>query len=109
MQGVLAPVLTPFDSQLDPDPGRFVRFCRKLLEDGCAGLVPFGTTGEANSLSVEERERLLDALLEGGVPAEKLLPGTGCAALPGTVRLSRKAARAGGAGGLVMALFYSHS
>ena len=106
MQGVLAPVLTPFDSQLDPDPGRFVRFCRKLLEDGCAGLVPFGTTGEANSLSVEERERLLDALLEGGVPAEKLLPGTGCAALPDTVRLSKKAARAGCAGVLVLPPFY---
>ena len=106
MQGVLAPVLTPFDSQLDPDPGRFVRFCRKLLKDGCAGLVPFGTTGEANSLSVEERERLLDALLEGGVPAEKLLPGTGCTALPDTVRLSKKAARAGCAGVLVLPPFY---
>ena len=102
MQGVLAPVLTPFDSQLNPDPGRFVSFCRKLLDDGCTGLVPFGTTGEANSLSVEERERLLDALLEGGVPAEKLLPGTGCAALPDTVRLSRRAARAGCAGVLVL-------
>jgi 4-hydroxy-tetrahydrodipicolinate synthase len=106
MQGVLAPVLTPFDSQLNPDPGRFVSFCRKLLDDGCNGLVPFGTTGEANSLSVEERERLLDALLEGGVPAEKLLPGTGCTALPDTVRLSKKAARAGCAGVLVLPPFY---
>ena len=106
MQGVLAPVLTPFDSQLNPDPARFVRFCRQLLEDGCAALVPFGTTGEANSLSVEERERLLDALLEGGVPAERLLPGTGCAALPDTVRLSKKAARAGCAGVLVLPPFY---
>ena len=106
MQGILAPVLTPFDSQLNPDPGRFVSFCRKLLDDGCAGLVPFGTTGEANSLSVEERERLLDALLEGGVPAEKLIPGTGCAALPDTVRLSKKAARAGCAGVLVLPPFY---
>ena len=106
MQGVLAPVLTPFDSQLNPDPGRFVSFCRKLLDDGCAGLVPFGTTSEAHSLSVEERERLLDALLEGGVPAEKLIPGTGCAALPDTVRLSKKAARAGCAGVLVLPPFY---
>jgi 4-hydroxy-tetrahydrodipicolinate synthase len=106
MQGVLAPVLTPFDSRLNPDPGRFVTFCRKLLDDGCTGLVPFGTTGEANSLSVEERERLLDALLEGGVPAEKLIPGTGCAALPDTVRLSKKAARAGCAGVLVLPPFY---
>ena len=44
MQGILAPVLTPFDSQLNPDPGRFVSFCRKLLDDGCTGLVPFGAS-----------------------------------------------------------------
>lgn len=106
MQGVLAPVLTPFDRDLDPDPARFVRFCRTLLDEGCSALVPFGTTSEANSLSVDERERLLDALLEGGVPADKLIPGTGCAALPDTVRLSRKAARAGCAGALVLPPFY---
>jgi len=40
------------------------------------------------------------------VPAEKLIPGTGCAALPDTVRLSKKAARAGCAGVLVLPPFY---
>jgi 4-hydroxy-tetrahydrodipicolinate synthase len=106
MQGVLAPVLTPFDRDLDPDPARFVRFCRMLLDEGCTGLAPFGTTSEANSLSVDERERLLDALLEAGVPPQNLIPGTGCAALPDTVRLSRKAARAGCAGVLMLPPFY---
>jgi 4-hydroxy-tetrahydrodipicolinate synthase len=106
MQGVLAPVLTPFDRDLNPDPARFARFCRKLLDEGCSALVPFGTTSEANSLSMDERERLLDALLDAGVPAEKLVPGTGCAALPDTVRLSKKAARAGCAGALLLPPFY---
>src|SRR5437764_4382416 len=106
MQGVLAPVLTPFDRDLNPDAPRFARFCRRLLEEGCAALAPFGTTSEANSLSVDERERLLDALLEAGIPAQKLVPGTGCAALPDTVRLSRKAARAGCAGVLMLPPFY---
>lgn len=106
MQGVLAPVLTPFDENLEPDPRRLLRLCRTLLEEGLAGLAPFGTTSEANSLSVDERERLLDALLEGGIPPAKLLPGTGCSALPDTVRLSRKAARAGCAGVLMLPPFY---
>src|SRR3954462_7212399 len=106
MQGVLAPVLTPFDRELNPDPAKFARFCRSLLEQGCSALAPFGTTSEANSLSLDERERLLDALLESGIPAEKLMPGTGCAALPDTVRLSRKAARAGCAGVLMLPPFY---
>jgi len=106
MQGVLAPVLTPFDRDLNPDAQRFARFCRSLLEEGCAGLAPFGTTSEANSLSLDERERLLDALLDAGIPAEKLIAGTGCSALPDTARLSRKAARAGCAGVLMLPPFY---
>jgi 4-hydroxy-tetrahydrodipicolinate synthase len=106
MQGVLAPVLTPFDRDLNPEPARFVRFCRALLGEGCDGLAPFGTTSEANSLSLDEREGLLDALLESGLPPQKLIPGTGCCALPDTVRLSRKAARAGCAGVLMLPPFY---
>src|ERR671935_1027837 len=106
MQGVLAPVLTPFDRDLNPDAPRFARFCRSLLEEGCSGLAPFGTTSEANSLSLDERERLLDALLDVGIPPAKLIPGTGCCALPDTARLSRKAARAGCAGVLMLPPFY---
>jgi 4-hydroxy-tetrahydrodipicolinate synthase len=106
MQGVLAPVLTPFDRDLNPDVARFVRFCRSLLDEGCSALAPFGTTSEANSLSLDERERLLDAMLEAGIPAQKLVPGTGCAALPDTARLTRKAARAGCAGVLMLPPFY---
>jgi len=106
MQGILAPVLTPFDRDLNPDPARLVRFCRALLDEGCDGLAPFGTTSEGNSLSLDERERLLDALLDSGLPPQKLIPGTGCCALPDTVRLSRKAARAGCAGVLMLPPFY---
>ena len=42
LSGVLAPVLTPFRSDLSPDAARFVRHCRWLLSQGCAGLAVFG-------------------------------------------------------------------
>ena len=106
LTGVLAPVLTPFRADLSPDPARLVAHCRWLLEHGCVGLAPFGTTSEANSLSVEERERLLEALLDAGVPADRLVPGTGCCALPDTVRLTAHAVRRGCAGVLVLPPFY---
>jgi 4-hydroxy-tetrahydrodipicolinate synthase len=106
MEGVLAPVLTPFDADLNPAPDRFVSHCRALLADGCTGLAPFGTTSEANSLTVDERERLLDEVLAAGIPASRLIPGTGCCALPDTVRLSRNAAQAGCAGVLMLPPFY---
>src|SRR5712691_8117747 len=106
LTGVLAPVLTPFRPDLSPDPARFTRHCRWLLSQGCAGLAVFGTTSEANSLSVEEREALLDELLGAGIDPAKLMPGTGCCALTDTVRLTRSAVRAGCTAVLVLPPFY---
>jgi 4-hydroxy-tetrahydrodipicolinate synthase len=106
LRGVLAAVLTPMDEDLNPDHQAFGVHCHKLLAAGCHGLSVFGTTGEANSLSVNERLAALEALVESGVPAERLLPGTGSCALTDTVRLSRAALEAGAAGVLVLPPFY---
>ncbi len=105
LAGVLSPVLTPFKPDLSPDPDRFVRHCRWLVAQG-VGLAVFGTNSEANSLSVGEKIELLDALLEAGVPAERLMPGTGHCALTDTVTLTRHAVRAGAAGVLMLPPFY---
>ena len=104
--GVFSPVLTPFHGDLSPDPERFVALCRRLIDEGCHGLVPFGTTSEANSLSIEEREGLLEALVEGGVDPALLIVGTGLAAIPDTVRLTRHAVGLGCAGVLMLPPFY---
>ncbi len=79
--GVISPVLTPFDDDGNPDAARFVAHAKWLLDDGCTGLAPFGTTGEANSLGLEERMGLLDALIDGGIDPKVLMPGTGLCAL----------------------------
>ena len=65
VEGVLAPVVTPFQRDLAPGPARFVRHCPWLLAHGCAGLAVFGTNREANSLAVEERMALLEAAVQG--------------------------------------------
>ncbi len=104
--GVLVPVLTPFGSDLTPDSAGFIAHCRWLLNQGADGLAIFGTTGEANSLSVEEKIDLLDALIEGGVPANRLMPGTGMCALTDSVRLTTHAAKIGCSGVLMLPPFY---
>jgi 4-hydroxy-tetrahydrodipicolinate synthase len=106
LRGVLAPVLTPFHADLSPDARRLARYCRWLLAHGCSALAPFGTTSEANSLSVDERESLLDAIVGDGVPAERLLPGTGACSLTDAVRLTEQAVRRGCAGALMLPPFY---
>jgi 4-hydroxy-tetrahydrodipicolinate synthase len=105
LRGVIAPVLTPFDDRLEPDVGRFIAHSRWLV-DNHAGLAIFGTNSEAASLSVPERLSLTEALVEGGVPPAKLMPGTGACALPDAVELTRHASKLGAAGVLVLPPFY---
>jgi len=106
LRGVLAPVVTPFRRDLSPDPQRLVRHCRWLLAHGCAGLAVFGTNSEANSMGIEERMSLLEALLEAGIPATALMPGTGCCALSDSVTLTVHAVKLGCAGVLMLPPFY---
>jgi 4-hydroxy-tetrahydrodipicolinate synthase len=104
--GVLVPVLTPFGADYEPRAELFVEFCRSLLDQGAGGLAVFGTTSEANSMSVRERRGLLAALLEGGLDPYRLMPGTGAAALPEAVELTRAAVEAGAGGVLLLPPFY---
>lgn len=106
LKGVLAPVVTPFTEDLAPDATRFVRHCKWLLAHGCSGLAVFGTNSEANSLSAEERMMLLEELVQAGVPADRLMPGTGCCALTDSVRLTAHAVKLGCAGVLMLPPFY---
>ena len=105
IRGVLSPVVTPFGKDLSPDPERLIAHCKWLLTQNC-GLAVFGTNSEANSLSVNERIALLDALLAADVDPARMMPGTGCCALTDTVRLTEHAVKAGCAGVLMLPPFY---
>src|SRR6266545_3517671 len=101
IQGVLSPVVTPFDRELRPDAARLAQHCRWLLEQG-VGLAVFGTTSEANSMAVAEKIALLDTLAAAGLPPARMMPGTGCCAFSDTVELTRHAVRLGCAGVLML-------
>ncbi len=94
-RGVFSAALTPLDAELAPDHARFVAHCRHLLDEGCDGIALLGTTGEANSFSVAERTALLEAVVAAGIAPQRLLPGTGVAALSETIALTRHALSVG--------------
>ena len=106
LRGIFVPTLTPVHADLSPDIERWVAFSKQLLDDGCHGLCPFGTTSEANSFGISERIDMLDQLVAGGVPAAQLMPGTGTSAIPDTVRLTSHAVNLGCSGVLVLPPFY---
>ncbi|BBZ94518.1 dihydrodipicolinate synthase family protein [Bradyrhizobium diazoefficiens] len=93
--GVFSAALTPLDAELAPDHARFVEHCRYLLDEGCNGIALLGTTGEANSFSAAERTALLEAVVAAGIAPQRLLPGTGVAALTETIALTRHALSVG--------------
>ena len=99
--GVYAAALTPMTADLAPDLERVVAHNRWLLANGCDGVAPLGTTGEANSLSIDERLAILDALAEAGITGAQLIAGVGCCAFPDTITLTKRAL-ANGAGGVLM-------
>jgi len=105
IRGVLSPVVTPFDAELRPDGKRLARHCKWLL-DNDVGLAVFGTNSEANSLSLTEKMKLLDTLVEAGLPPGRMMPGTGCCALSDSVELTRHAVQHGCGGTLMLPPFY---
>lgn len=103
---LFVPAITPFAPDLSVDLPRFVGICQQLLEDGADGLACFGTTSEANSMSVAERMAALEALLDAGIAPDRLIPGTGCSALPDSIALTRHALALGVRGTLTLPPFF---
>lgn len=103
--GVLTPVITPFKPDLSVDPDRLIQQCRWMLSQN-VGLAVFGTNSEANSLSTDEKIDLIDRLVEADIDPGQMMPGTGCCALPDSVKLTAHAVKAGCRGVLMLPPFY---
>ena len=106
LSGVIAAVATPVEGDGAPDLKRAVTLARHLLENGCDGLNVLGTTGEATSFSLDERKSVMSAYKKEGLPLDRLMVGTGAAAMSDAVALTRHAAELGFAGALVLPPFY---
>ncbi len=106
MSGVIAAIATPIEESGAPDHARAVKLARFLLDNGCDGLNVLGTTGEATSFSREERMGVMSAYKDARLPLDRLMVGTGAAAISDAVALTRHAADLGFAAALVLPPFY---
>jgi 4-hydroxy-tetrahydrodipicolinate synthase len=104
--GVYAAALTPIGADFAPDWGRLAAHCEWLLRQGCDGVAPLGTTGEANSLALADRLTAPAALRRAGLPAERVIVGTGSCAVRDAVAMTRAALDAGYPNVLVLPPFY---
>lgn len=106
LSGVIAAIATPIEEGGAPDLKRATKLARFLLDNGCDGLNVLGTTGEATSFAREERMAVMSAYKQDGLPMQRLMVGTGAAAVADAVALTRHAEALGFAGALVLPPFY---
>src|SRR5262249_39838924 len=106
LQGVIAAVATAVGADGEPDCPRSTALARYLLGNGCDGLNVLGTTGEATSFSLAQRQRVMSAYRKAGLPMDRLMVGTGAAALADAIALSKHAAELGFAAALLLPPFY---
>jgi len=104
--GVLSPILTPLTNECRVNEDLLIGHAHRVLNDGCVGIVPFGTTGEALSVGREDRISSLEALVKSGIDPSKLLVGTGQTNLDDTLILTRHAVEMNSAGVLILPPFY---
>ena len=105
-RGIWPAMLTPLTESLDIDHARLAVHAKGLIASGCGGVTIFGTTGEGPSFSMAERREALDQMIAHGVPAERIMVSTSCAALPETLALTRHAVSVGVHGCLMLPPFF---
>jgi 4-hydroxy-tetrahydrodipicolinate synthase len=104
---VLTATVTPFDADGRVDPERYAELCRYLVENGSDGVVVSGTTGEAPTLSDEERLELLRAALDAIGDHATVIAGTGTYSTEHSIHLTEQAHEAGAHGMLVVTPYYN--
>src|SRR3954452_13235483 len=112
LRGAFTALVTPFTTDGDLDEAAFRRLVRWQVLAGIDGLVPCGTTGESPTLSPEERERLIEATVEGIAerpPRDRVrvIAGTGTNDTRATIEATRRAAALGADAALVVAPYYN--
>jgi 4-hydroxy-tetrahydrodipicolinate synthase len=104
--GSLVAIVTPMkDGSLDEPSLR--RILRLHKDAGTNGIVPAGCTGEAATLSLDERLRLLDICLEEVGDSMHVIPGTGSNSTTETIKLTAAAQTAGAHGVLIITPYYN--
>jgi 4-hydroxy-tetrahydrodipicolinate synthase len=104
---VLTATVTPFDADGNVDYDRYRELCTFLVDSGSDGVVVNGTTGEASTLSEEERVGLIRAALEAIGDRATVIAGTGTNSTAHSVDLTEQAHEAGAHGVLVVTPYYN--
>ena len=87
IHGTYCAALTPLSTDYTINKELFLEHCNNLLLQDHDGLAIFGTTGEGNSFSVQEKIEAVNYLVDNNISPDKIIPGTGLCSIRDTVHL----------------------
>jgi 4-hydroxy-tetrahydrodipicolinate synthase len=95
LEGLIAPMATPFKKNEDLDDDRLGIFTKWLIDQGVHGLYPIGGCGESPKLTIEEKQRIIDVVVESAAGRVPVLPCTSEGSLRETIKLTKYAEKSG--------------
>ena len=104
---LLTAMVTPFDDQGEVDYAQARRLAQALLDSGSGGVVVSGTTGEAPTLTHDEKLRLFAEVKDAVDGRGVVIAGTGTYATAESIELSKEAAQRGVDGLLLTVPYYN--
>src|SRR6476620_2813274 len=104
---VLTAIVTPFRADGSVDLDAFRSLARFLLDNGSDGIVVAGTTGEAPTLTDDERLELVAAAVETVGDRGTVVAGTGTYSTAHAIHLTQRAHELGVDGILVVTPYYN--
>jgi len=104
--GALTALVTPFkDGRVDYD--RLTRNVEYQIAEGIDGLVPVGTTGESPTLSHDEHDKVIEAVVKSSAGRVPVIAGTGSNATAEALRLTKHAKEVGADASLQVTPYYN--
>jgi 4-hydroxy-tetrahydrodipicolinate synthase len=105
LKGSIPPLITPFkDGEVDYEA--YARLVAFQIERGTHGILVNGTSSEPSTLTVDERNRLVDVAIEAAAGRVPIVAATGSQSLAETSALTEHAARAGADALLIITPYY---
>lgn len=106
-EGILPALVTPFtDDGEDVDEERLRALVSRCIDLGVHGVVPCGTTGEFVNLTVEERKRVVDVVVDEVNGEVSVVVGAGASGTGQALEMTRYAKDAGADAALIDTPFY---
>lgn len=106
LKGSIPPLVTPFrNGEVDYDA--YARLVAQQIEKGSHGILVNGTTSEPATLTIEERNKLVDIAIGINSKRVPVVAATGSQSLAETKKLTEHAAKAGADALLIVTPYYT--